>query len=58
MFSSYPDCGPWRTRQPRWAVLSIGLGLLFSILLTLLPAVATLSWIAYTLLTQKHQQTT
>ena len=40
----------WRIRQPRLAVLSFSLGLLFSILLTLLPAVAAVSWVAYTLL--------
>ncbi|MCX6859871.1 MAG: hypothetical protein NTX70_06555 [Verrucomicrobia bacterium] len=53
MFSSYPDCGPWRIRQPRLAVLSLRLGLVFSNVLTVLPAVATVSWIAYTLLARR-----
>jgi hypothetical protein len=47
----------WRIRQPRLAVLSFGLGLLFSILLTLLPAVAAVSWVAYTLLTRQPPPT-
>ena len=47
----------WRIRQPRLAVLSLGLGLLFSILLTLLPAVAAVSWVAYTLLTRQPSPT-
>ena len=47
----------WRIRQPRLAVLSFSLGLLFSILLTLLPAVAAVSWVAYTLLTRQPPPT-
>lgn len=43
----------WRIRQPRLAVLSFSLGLLFSILMTLLPAVAAVSWVAYTFLTRQ-----
>jgi hypothetical protein len=43
----------WRTHQPCLAVLSFGLGLLFSILVTLLPAVAAVSWMAYMLLSRQ-----
>ena len=47
----------WRIRQPRLAVLSFSLGVLLSILLTLLPAVAAVSWVAYTLLTRQPPPT-
>jgi len=39
------------------AVLIFELELVFGSVLTLLPAVATVLWIAYTLLTRNHQQT-